>query len=141
MGRLALDPLPDPDLSPPTSFVTALRAVPMPVEPPDIEHITVVVVSEVERRIWVTNPVPTPDMPGAVCTTVDPELFTGIRHGETWKVRAARRICESCPELLVCREWGLDPRNAYLDGVVGGLTFRERRNIRAERRSKEGLTD
>jgi len=130
MGRSARAPLPDPE---PPFTVSALYALP-PVVEPEIEHITVVVVSEVERRIWVTNPVPTPDMPRAVCATVDPELFTGIRHGETWKVRAARAICAACPELEPCREWGLDPRNAYLDGVVGGLTFRERRTIRAERR-------
>jgi hypothetical protein len=87
-----------------------------------------------DRRSWMSGGVPTPKFESPLCSQTDPEVFTGIKHGETWKVRAARQICGNCVELVKCREWALHPDNAFLEGVVGGLTFRDRRIIRRERR-------
>jgi hypothetical protein len=92
--------------------------------------------ADMDRRSWMSGGVPTPKFESPLCSQTDPEVFTGIKHGETWKVRAARQICGNCVELVKCREWALHPDNTFLEGVVGGLTSRDRRSIRRERRKE-----
>jgi hypothetical protein len=73
----------------------------------------------------------------ALCAQVDPELFFPT-HGDTnaGNVRAAKRICGECPVQQLC----LDTFGAAItDGIVGGLSERERRGMRADaRRRRQG---
>jgi WhiB family transcriptional regulator, redox-sensing transcriptional regulator len=61
----------------------------------------------------------------------DVEDDRALVHGEQQK---AIEMCKTCEHLSDCAEWGI---NRERWGVWGGLTPRERRNIRrARRRSK-----
>lgn len=51
-------------------------------------------------------------------------------HGEQAK---AKRLCKECDHLFDCAEWGI---NREKWGVWGGLTPKERTNIRRSRRRK-----
>jgi WhiB family redox-sensing transcriptional regulator len=80
------------------------------------------------------RPVSTRWQVDAACRYVDPELFFPVSERPTDpSVVAARRVCESCPVLDVCREWALTNMGA---GVAGGLTTDERREIRDARKSE-----
>lgn len=67
-----------------------------------------------------------PDLPGAVCASVDPEVFfeaEGHRGGTV-----AKTLCANCPERAACAAYAIaDPG---LLGVWGGLTATERKDIR-----------
>jgi WhiB family transcriptional regulator, redox-sensing transcriptional regulator len=61
----------------------------------------------------------------AVCTDVDPEIF--FPHpGES--AEPAKMICAGCPVRAECLEQALE--RGLDDGVLGGLTHIERRNLR-----------
>lgn len=65
---------------------------------------------------------------------VDPELFHPIARGNpaARQVGAAKTVCRRCPVVDPCRTWAL----AVLeDGIAGGLTEDERRQVRAGRAS------
>lgn len=70
----------------------------------------------------------TEDVPwttGAVCASVDPELFYPPKGGD---IRPAKRICAGCPVRIECAEYGITSNDLY--GIYGGLTDRERRRLR-----------
>lgn len=69
-----------------------------------------------------------PDFDGAVCATVDPEMFFPDR-GRSNFIRRAKAICAQCPAILTCRAFALENNITY--GVWGGMTVRERMAIRA----------
>jgi len=69
-----------------------------------------------------------PDFSGAVCATVDPELFFP-EAGKHNSVHKAKFLCRQCPVLLVCRDFALN-ENIKI-GIWGGTTPTERRKLRA----------
>jgi WhiB family redox-sensing transcriptional regulator len=70
-----------------------------------------------------------PWMTAAACTGVDPDLFFPARGASTDDAKA---VCRSCPVRLQCLEYAL--ANGEKCGVWGGLSERERRRIRRDRR-------
>lgn len=60
----------------------------------------------------------------------DPERWfpVGDSPAAQAQTEAAREICHGCPVMDECRAWALD--SGLDDGVAGGLTEKERRNIR-----------
>lgn len=68
-------------------------------------------------------------MAHADCATVDTDLFFPEKGSNT--SRYAKSICNGCPVLIECREWALAQEE--LQGIWGGLTFRERQRERVQR--------
>ena len=64
----------------------------------------------------------------ASCTEVDPEAFFPEKGGST---RAAKKMCAGCAVRAFCLEFALENDERF--GVWGGMSERERRQIRAER--------
>jgi WhiB family redox-sensing transcriptional regulator len=78
---------------------------------------------------------PTPAwMDAALCAGVDGDLFFPTRGEDSWQ---AKQICRRCPVRFECLEYALAHGERY--GIWGGLTERERRQIRRIRR--QGLDD
>jgi WhiB family redox-sensing transcriptional regulator len=76
-----------------------------------------------------------PDFPDAACRGMSVELFvTDDTRGRTSD--EAKRVCWRCPEKEGCLDYALSEPS--LVGVWGGTTVKERRLIRAERRTKDG---
>ena len=65
-------------------------------------------------------------MESAVCRQLDPELF----FDPACEAEAVMVCREFCPVLDECREWAL---RSMPDGACGGMTDRERAQVRAER--------
>lgn len=64
-----------------------------------------------------------------LCAQTDPELF----FQDGGNPRKAKMICKGCSVIRECGEYAL--RNPEpLDGIWGGLSERERRDLRAQRR-------
>lgn len=72
---------------------------------------------------------PWPWMREAECLGVDPELFFPARGEST---REAKGICQRCTVRLECLEHAL--ANGEKFGIWGGLSERERRRVRRQRR-------
>lgn len=72
-----------------------------------------------------------PDLPGALCAEVDPELWFPERRGGEALYREARRICDICPEKASCLLWALAKRVPY--GMWGGTTPRQRERLASGR--------
>ena len=62
--------------------------------------------------------------------TVGPELFFPERGGSS---APAKRVCSTCPVKERCAAYAID--NFERHGVWGGLSERERRRLRKERRA------
>lgn len=68
------------------------------------------------------------DFPDATLTEIKvAQDIHSIKHIET--VARCQQVCYSCPFYQQCQDWGLDFEQAVF-GVVGGLTERERVEIR-----------
>lgn len=78
----------------------------------------------------------------AACRDVDPELMQPARParlvdgspGWAEQEHRAKQVCDSCPAVVECRAWALEHNERY--GVWGGLTERERINIREAARQR-----
>jgi len=66
------------------------------------------------------------------CRGADPNLFFPAR-GES--VKEAKAVCARCPVRAECLEYALTNQEKF--GVWGGLSERERRQLRRQRRLKE----
>lgn len=69
----------------------------------------------------------------AACSLDDVELFLPSESGQIQKERAecAKKICRKCPVVRECLEYALKKElNSESDGVLGGMTPRERRNLK-----------
>jgi WhiB family redox-sensing transcriptional regulator len=64
------------------------------------------------------------------CVGLDPELFFPVRGEDD---RTAKEVCRDCPVRPECREHGI---RHEIHGIWGGLSGRERRAIRLDRRRK-----
>ncbi|WP_456564329.1 WhiB family transcriptional regulator [Blastococcus sp. SYSU D00695] len=69
----------------------------------------------------------------ALCAETDPEAFFPEKGGST---REAKRVCSGCTVKAECLEFALANDERF--GIWGGLSERERRRVRLQRR--EGLT-
>lgn len=65
------------------------------------------------------------------------DQFPAVSHRPTRSDRLmeshALATCRDCPVLWECREWSLQPVEPAVDHIAGGLTPRERHEIRARR--------
>lgn len=68
----------------------------------------------------------------ALCAQTDPEAFLPKKGGST---KAAKKVCALCLVRSECLEYAL--KNSESFGVWGGLSERERRKLRKERRQLE----
>jgi WhiB family redox-sensing transcriptional regulator len=66
----------------------------------------------------------------ALCAETDPEAFFPEKGGST---REAKQICRGCDVRAECLEYALANEERF--GIWGGLSERERRQIRAGRRA------
>lgn len=66
----------------------------------------------------------------ASCNGMNPNLFFPGR-GDYYTLRAAQKVCETCPVRTDCLEYALAEPEHF--GVWGGTGERERRRIRARR--------
>ena len=68
-----------------------------------------------------------PDLPGAICATVDPELwFSDRQPGWAETERRAKALCRSCPVVAECLAYAL---KEPLAGIWGGLNEAERHRL------------
>ena len=86
-------------------------------EPPSRPHATTVSVADDSWRL------------GGLCAETDPEAFFPEKGGST---REAKRVCAGCPVRLQCLEYALNNDERF--GIWGGLSERERRRLRLQRR-------
>ena len=66
----------------------------------------------------------------ALCAETDPEAFFPDKGGST---RDAKRVCAGCPVRAECLEFALASDERF--GIWGGLSERERRRVRLQRRT------
>ena len=66
----------------------------------------------------------------ASCLTEDPETFFPVSPKPEF-AEPAKRICAACPVREQCLAWALDA--GVTDGIWGGLTEGERRELRTAR--------
>lgn len=66
------------------------------------------------------------------CRDEDPELFFPLGTEGRWaiQIEQAKAVCARCPVLDACGQWALDNPRLVPNGVFGGLTDAERRNLR-----------
>jgi WhiB family redox-sensing transcriptional regulator len=65
----------------------------------------------------------------ALCAETDPEAFFPDKGGST---REAKLVCRGCPVRGDCLEYALENEERF--GIWGGLSERERRRVRQQRR-------
>lgn len=75
-------------------------------------------------------------MDTAACATVDDRVFYPDKGGSA---DAAVAICRRCPAVDRCLRWALDEH--MTDGVLGGLTARQRQKLQAARRATDPRSD
>ncbi len=68
-------------------------------------------------------------MSDAACAETAPDMFFPDKGGST---REVKRVCAVCPVVAECLEFAM--RNGYYDGVYGGLSGLERRQLRKKAR-------
>lgn len=67
------------------------------------------------------------------CATVGGDLWFPDTKTDVSAVQdaiMAKKICNRCPHLRECAEWGIKNESF---GIWGGLTIRDRQNVRRER--------
>ena len=69
-------------------------------------------------------------MDDAACLTAEPEIFFPPKGGST---RDAKRVCSACSVRDACLEYALELDIRH--GVFGGLSERERRQAKRNRRT------
>jgi Transcription factor WhiB len=74
----------------------------------------------------------------AACRKEDPGLFFPKGEGDNWQlaVDEARAVCRRCPSVDLCLQWALEKR--IDDGIFGGTTALERRNLLRRRGRGKG---
>jgi WhiB family transcriptional regulator, redox-sensing transcriptional regulator len=86
-----------------------------------------------------TPPQALPWMDRALCAQVDPDLFFELStsryemKAQAERVSAAKAVCAECPVKAECLELALANDERY--GIWGGLTERERREVKRRRRT------
>ncbi|MCW2741105.1 MAG: Transcription factor WhiB [Blastococcus sp.] len=99
---------------PPLTLLSSLSSTPQPLPAPD----------------WtVASPADEAWRLGALCAETDPEAFFPDKGGST---RDAKRVCTGCAVRSECLEFALNNDERF--GIWGGLSERERRRLRLQRR-------
>jgi WhiB family redox-sensing transcriptional regulator len=70
----------------------------------------------------------------ALCAQTDPEMFYPEKGGS---VREAKKVCLACEVRDNCLTYALDNDERF--GIWGGLSERERRKLKRDRRTPEEL--
>lgn len=70
----------------------------------------------------------------ALCAQTDPEAFYPEKGGST---REAKRVCLACEVRDQCLTYALDNDERF--GIWGGLSERERRKVKRDRRTPEQI--
>jgi hypothetical protein len=70
-----------------------------------------------------------------VCQEIDGEMWFPEAGGESYELRAAKKICSECPVQLLCAQYAIVADEAY--GIWGGLTPNQRDDIRKGKISVE----
>jgi WhiB family redox-sensing transcriptional regulator len=68
-----------------------------------------------------------------LCKSVDPELFFPEDYNDRLSVHKAKAICKDCPLTTACLEYAMS--DSGLDGVWGGTTPQDRKNLRRRKRA------
>lgn len=69
----------------------------------------------------------------AACVGIDPDIFFPPNGGEAFKSSArAKAICATCPVRSDCLDYAIRERITH--GIWGGLTEKDRRVVRRQRR-------
>lgn len=68
-----------------------------------------------------------------LCKSVDPDLFFPEDYEDRKTVLGAKAICKDCPLTVACLEYALG--DSGLDGIWGGTTPQERKNLRRRKRA------
>lgn len=71
-------------------------------------------------------------MDKALCREVDPELFHPTKESNF--AHRAKAVCAQCKVRSECLSWGLE--NPDMQGVLGGMTERERKMYRSRLRKQ-----
>lgn len=72
--------------------------------------------------------------PDRNCAGIPGDLFLPAR-GDWQAARVAKRVCFNCPIRRGCRDWALAlPPGQRPRRILGGLTYRERQHLAAQRR-------
>jgi WhiB family transcriptional regulator, redox-sensing transcriptional regulator len=66
----------------------------------------------------------------AICQETDPEAFFPEKGGST---RDAKRVCRDCPVRSECLDYAMEHDERF--GIWGGLSERQRRHVRTERKA------
>jgi len=72
------------------------------------------------------------------CKSVDPDLFFPEDYDDRGVTERAKIICKSCPLTLDCLQYAI--KDVSLDGIRGGTTPRERKNMRRRKRVLVGAS-
>lgn len=105
----------------------ARDSAPYPVSPSQgLEHLARVYLD------W-TPPQPKRWQAEAACRGHEDVMFIA-KNASHEEQAAARAICDSCPVLDTCREWALTQGYNAVYGFVAGMSQRERRRQRKERK-------
>lgn len=70
---------------------------------------------------------------GAACRGLDPDQFFPERRDSNLVTRAAKAVCRGCRVRSNCLEHALSHPERF--GIWGGLSERERRQLRRQRRA------
>jgi WhiB family redox-sensing transcriptional regulator len=68
-----------------------------------------------------------------LCKSVDPDLFFPEDYTSRITVLEAKAVCQSCPLTTACLEYAMSDRS--LDGIWGGTTPQDRKNLRRRKRA------
>jgi WhiB family redox-sensing transcriptional regulator len=68
-----------------------------------------------------------------LCKSEDPELFFPEDYNHRLSVNKAKAVCQSCPLTTACLEYAMS--DSSLDGVWGGTTPQDRKNLRRRKRA------
>ena len=81
------------------------------------------------EHLALAQPMPLDVAENALCAQLDPEVWFPAQGAA---VEVARGLCRTCPVLEACRAWAVN-EPALTHGIFGGLTARERQDLRAGR--------
>lgn len=73
----------------------------------------------------------------AACRGRNPDLWFRDEHDQT-SYQEARAVCRACPVAQECLTWALDTDTWF--GVFGGLSPRQRRQLKPGRRARRDRT-
>jgi hypothetical protein len=84
---------------------------------------------------YLADAVPIPDMPEGTCVGTDfPDAWHADIHRESKARRVATYLCHQCVEIRKCGGYALRPENEDITGVWGGMSEKDRIEIRAGRK-------